>query len=211
MTDKHADCMHAEMPHYKILVTALKLLKAPGCVYDVWRAQAKHWPRSKLDCDRRPLQTHMDTRTHTHSHTHNNCVAFTLTRPRNKPPTRAWTMVMLMAHTFSTSSHNTIMLRCGNGCALPQTITRQPPSPCHLPALFTPGLHYEVQRKSSLAICKNLQGRDAVHVLPYPHKEDFLGGEGEWTKGGETEQMHHCRRDKMFSIKYLKTLLLCPY
>lgn len=148
----------------------------------LWRLKSTGQTLAEIQTGLRPqasANTHGHTHADTHTLTHSNCVAFTLTRPRNKPPTRAWTMVMLMAHTFSSSSHNTIMLRCGNGCALPQTITRQPPSPCHLPALFTPGLHYEVQRKSSLAICKNLQGRHAVHVLPYPHKENLGGGANE--------------------------------
>lgn len=73
----------------------------------------------------------------------NNCVAL-VSQGRNKPPTTAWTIVTLLAQTFWSSSHNTIMLHCGNGWALPQTITRQPPLPCHLPAVFMPGLHYEV-------------------------------------------------------------------
>lgn len=84
--------------------------------------------------------------------THNNRVAFTLARPREaNRPTRARTMVVLTPHTFSSSSHNTIMC-CGNGCASgPDNNNAAPlPSPQHhLPALFRPGLHYEVQRKSS--------------------------------------------------------------
>lgn len=79
---------------------------------------------------------------------------------------------------------------------LAQTITRQPPPLSlplpqhHLPALFTPGLHYEVQRKSSLAIWKNLQDGDVDRVIPHPHNENFEEGMNK----PKVEQMHRFRQ-----------------
>lgn len=110
--------------------------------YDGERAQAKRWDEAQTGPKPQASAKHR-----------HNCVAL-FSQGRNKPPSRARTMVMLMALTFSSSSHNTIMLHCGKWmCSAPDNNKTTPPhSPCHLPALFTPGLHYEVQRKSSLAI-----------------------------------------------------------
>lgn len=146
----------------------------------------KHWMNPKLDPNYGPL--------------HKNCTALFSKRPKQ---TRAWAIVVLMALTFSCTSHNTIMLHCGNGCALHQTITRQPPLPCHLPALFMPGLHYEVQRKSSPAIWKNLQDKAAVQVMPHRHKEQ-LGGVN-WWKVARLKRMHPFWQNRHdAAIKYFK-------
>lgn len=170
----------------KTRLLALSLVKEPGCVYDDLTSTCQ-----TLDGIQTGLRPQASCK-------HTTTVLLSLSPgPRNKPPTRAWTMVMLMAHTFSSSSHNTIMC-CGNGCASGPDNNKAAPRPPplhHLSALFTPGLHYEVQRKSSRAIWKNLQDRDADRVIPHPHKENLR-------RGRTSQRWNRCIvSDKMLSPK----------
>lgn len=67
--------------------------------YDGERAQAKRWDEAQTGPKPQASAKHR-----------HDCVAL-FSQGRNKPPARARTMVMLMALTFSSSSHNTIMLQ----------------------------------------------------------------------------------------------------
>lgn len=107
--------MHVQIPHNKTFPLALRLVKAPGCVYDDLTSTCQ-----TLDGIQTGLRPQASCK-------HTTTVLLSLSPgPRNKPPTRVWTMVMLMAHRFSFSSHNTIMC-CGNGCASGPDNNKPPP------------------------------------------------------------------------------------
>lgn len=84
---------------------------------------------------------------------------------------------------------------------LPHPDVNKTTTPWHLWASFPPGLHYEAQRKSSLAIWKNLQDNDAAWVMPHWHKEQPV-----WNTWIRSDKIQTVFKTRCELLKYLRPL-----
>lgn len=161
---------------------APSLVKEPGCVYDDLTSTCQ-----TLDGIQTGLRPQASCK-------HTTTVLLSLSPgPRNKPPTRAWTMVMLMAHAFSSSSHNTIMC-CGNGCASGpdnnKATPRPPPPPSSLCLIHA----WTSLWGATEIITGNLEeftGQGCGPCHPSSAQREFKEGMNE----PKVEQMHRFRQD----------------
>lgn len=103
-------------------------------------------------------------------------------------------MVMLMAHTFSSSSHNTIM-RCGNGCASAPDNNEASCPPTPHPVISLP-----YSRLDFIMRCNgNHHGQSGRIYKTGGHKSTQRGFKGRLDEP-EVEQMHRFRQDAYYQI-----------